>query len=686
MQLVKKVTSGEHIVQEGNLMKEQAVHIFTTQKVRQNIPLGELFIHSGLLTLDQLQVAFEQQKKTKLKLGTLLVERGWITETALTSALSFQSQLALRPVPQSIHQKSKKAQEKFAALVNAQRITQQELEAATAKAQETQQPLETVLINTYQLTKRDVGRALSAFYHCPFLEQVEHVAIAPELIHRINPSYLKANYWVPLRETQDRIEVLIDDPHAFHKLQDIKRLFPGKEICCTVGLPDDILKYAQALTDLTPQNTTDPSSSSFHPLENESPGEPQEEEPAEALLDENDSAIVRLVNQIISSACKRGASDIHIEPGGEKREMRVRFRVDGDCYDYLKLPAAYRRALVSRIKIMARLDIAERRRPQDGKIKFRLAKREIELRVATIPTAGFYNEDVVMRILDNTQLVPLDQLSMSERNFREFTGLLQKPYGLFLCVGPTGAGKTTTLHSALNFVDAPNRKIWTAEDPVEITQPSLRQVQVNHKIGFDFAAALRAFLRADPDIIMVGEIRDQETAEVSLRASLTGHLVLSTLHTNNAVETVTRFLDMGIDPFQFADALLGVLAQRLARTLCRDCKEHYHPTKEEYDALVYAYGEEAFAQLGIPYNHSLMLFRAKGCETCQQTGYKGRIGLHELLVMTEELSHLIHERAPKAEILQVTLMQGMTTLMQDGIAKVLQGLTDYKQVKTVTMR
>ena len=685
MQPAKKVKIGELLVQEGILTREQVAQVLTVQKVRQNIPLGELFVHSGLLTSEQLQAALEQQKKTKQKLGALLVEKGWITETVLASALYFQSQLALRPANQ-VDQNNKKAQGKFADLVNTQRLTQQELEAAITKAQEAQRPIETVLMEKYKLTKREIGDALRAFYNCPFIADVQHLTISPDLVHRISPSYLKANYWVPLRETKDSIEVLIDDPHAFHKLQDIKRLFPGKEIRCAVGLPDDILRYAQALTELTPQVTTDSISTILHQLEIEGPEEQQEEETAEPLIDENDSAIVRLVNQIVSSGYKKGASDIHIEPGGEKQETRVRFRVDGDCFEYLKLPAAYRRALVSRLKIMAHLDIAERRKPQDGKIKFRLAKREIELRVATIPTAGSHNEDVVMRILDNTQLVPLHQLSMSERNLHEFTQLLQKPYGLFLCVGPTGAGKTTTLHSALSFLNTPNRKIWTAEDPVEITQPGLRQVQVNHKIGFNFAAALRAFLRADPDIIMVGEIRDQETAEVSLRASLTGHLVLSTLHTNNAVETVTRFLDMGIDPFHFADALLGVLAQRLARTLCRDCKEPYHPPHEEYEALAHAYGEEAFARLGIPYEDSLQLFRATGCETCQQTGYKGRIGLHELLVVTEDLAHLIHERATKADLLRVALAQGMTTLMQDGIAKVLQGWTDYSQVKTVTMR
>jgi type II secretory ATPase GspE/PulE/Tfp pilus assembly ATPase PilB-like protein len=335
---------------------------------------------------------------------------------------------------------------------------------------------------------------------------------------------------------------------------------------------------------------------------------------------------------------------------------------------------------------MARLDIAERRKPQDGKIKFRLPDREIELRVATIPTAGLDNEDVVMRILSASEPMPLEQLALSERNVRTLRNLLDKPYGLILCVGPTGSGKTTTLHSALGAINTPDRKIWTAEDPVEITKHGLRQVQVHPRIGFNFAVAMRAFLRADPDVIMVGEIRDQETAEISIEASLTGHLVLSTLHTNSAVETITRLLEMGMDPFNFADALLGVLAQRLARTICQSCKEPYHPGKEEYDALVHEYGEEAFTTLGIPYDERFLLFSGKGCEVCHHTGYKGRIGLHELLVSSEEIKRLIHAHAMVPELLKVAVVQGMTTLVQDGILKTLQGWTDYNQVKAVAMR
>ncbi|MBI2358244.1 MAG: type II/IV secretion system protein, partial [Deltaproteobacteria bacterium] len=304
----------------------------------------------------------------------------------------------------------------------------------------------------------------------------------------------------------------------------------------------------------------------------------------------------------------------------------------------------------------------------------------------TLPTAGENNEDVVMRILAASEPLPLEKLAMSERNLREFRQLLDKPYGLILCVGPTGSGKTTTLHSALGYLNDAETKIWTAEDPVEITQYGLRQVQVQPRIGFDFAAAMRSFLRADPDVIMIGEMRDQETAEMAIEASLTGHLVLSTLHTNSAAETVTRLLEMGMDPFNFADALLGVLAQRLARTLCPACKEKYRASREEYETLMSAYGEQAFSQLGVPYDENFFLYRGKGCESCNQSGYRGRIALHELLVGTDEIKRLVQARVTVAELLQVAVQQGITTLLQDGIAKSIAGRTDFKQVKAVAMK
>jgi type II secretory ATPase GspE/PulE/Tfp pilus assembly ATPase PilB-like protein len=364
----------------------------------------------------------------------------------------------------------------------------------------------------------------------------------------------------------------------------------------------------------------------------------------------------------------------------------IRIRVDGSCTEYQRVPGAYRRAIVARLKIMALLDIAERRKPQDGKIKFRLPdNRDIELRVATVPTAGG-NEDVVMRILASNEPIPIDKLGMTDRNLRELKVIAEKPYGLILVVGPTGSGKTTTLHSVLGYINKPERKIWTAEDPVEITQWGLRQVQVNPKIGFTFASAMRSFLRADPDVIMVGEMRDQETAETAIEASLTGHLVCSTLHTNSAVETIVRLLDMGLDPFNFADALLGVAAQRLVKRICDSCKERYHPDRGEYEALSQAYGKEEFEPLGHRYDDRFVLFRGRGCPQCNHSGYRGRAGIHELLVASDEIKRLIQTKARTAEIFAQARSEGMSTLVQDGILKSLSGLTDYRQVKAVAIK
>jgi type II secretory ATPase GspE/PulE/Tfp pilus assembly ATPase PilB-like protein len=312
--------------------------------------------------------------------------------------------------------------------------------------------------------------------------------------------------------------------------------------------------------------------------------------------------------------------------------------------------------------------------------------REIELRVATIPTAG-YNEDVVMRILAASEPLPLEKMGFSERNLRELKEIAEKPYGIILCVGPTGSGKTTTLHSVLGFINTPDIKIWTAEDPVEITQIGLRQVQVQPKIDFTFAKAMRAFLRADPDVIMVGEMRDKETAEIGIEASLTGHLVLSTLHTNSSVETVTRLLDMGCDSFSFADAMLGVLAQRLTRRICKECREEYHPEEREFDELRRAYGPELWEKhIGAVYDSKFKLWRGKGCETCSRTGYKGRIAIHELLLGTDSMKRLIQQKARTEDMVRAAVEDGMTTLVQDGIAKVLQGLTTYNEVKAVAIK
>ncbi|MDH3442921.1 MAG: ATPase, T2SS/T4P/T4SS family [Deltaproteobacteria bacterium] len=669
---------GKVCVALGYVSSEDLDRVLT--KHYQRIPLGELLVHLDLISMDQLKEVFDQQQRErpKRKLGTVMIEKGLIDEPTLIRVLYEQSQRN--------HAGENHRLGKFEALVVAGLLEPSDLEAAIARAQAEHLTLECVLMQRHRLNKKVLGAALSAFYRCPFMEYDDAHILPREHVQQISPSYLKANFWVPLHVSDDSVTVMIDDPQAASKIQDIRRLFPRRVIERVVGFQDDILRYVNRIYERSQPNRTNESLAAIMGQLGDHALAELPEVKEEQLLNENDSAVVRLVNQIIVEAWKQGASDIHIEPAGSDREMRIRFRVDGRCFEYLRVPPAYRRAIVSRIKIIAGLDIAERRKPQDGKITFQQPGRAFELRVATIPTTGVSNEDVVLRLLMTENPKPLDQLHMTPRNHREFRALFENPHGLILCVGPTGAGKTTTLHSALKLINTTERKIWTAEDPVEITQPGLRQVQLQPKIGFDFAAAMRAFLRADPDVIMVGEIRDEETAQVAIEASLTGHLVLSTLHTNSAAETVSRLLEMGIDPFNFADSLLGVMAQRLARTICKDCKEPYHPAMEEFEMLANVFGEAEFARLGFAYNDRFVLYRGRGCASCRDTGYKGRMGIHELLVVTDRTKKLIHGRANAPDLLNAAISDGMTTLVQDGVLKVLEGWTDYNQVKAVAAR
>ncbi len=584
---------------------------------------------------------------------------------------------------------SKKNPTKFDLLVSNSRITQNELDQALADARKGMSDLESILIEKHKVPKLDIGKSLAQFHKCPYIEYSERTIVDVELLKNLNVDYLKKNHWMPLKRDRTAIEILTDDPGDLDRVQDIKRTFPGLNIRFAVSLRRDIAQFLSSATGQSDggggRKLDENVSDILGELVTEAQSEAMEDSSA-AGLDENDSAIVRLANQIIADAYRQSASDIHIEPYGEKRETLVRFRVDGECFEYMKIPQSYRRAIVSRLKIMASLDIAERRKPQDGKIKFKLSEtKEIELRVATLPTAG-YNEDVVMRILAASEPLPLDKMGFSERNLRMLKEISEKPYGIILCVGPTGSGKTTTLHSVLGNINTPDIKIWTAEDPVEITQYGLRQVQVQPKIGLTFATAMRAFLRADPDVIMGGEMRNKETADTGIEASLTGHLVMSTLHTNSAVETVTRLLDMGCDPFSFADAMLGVLAQRLARRICKDCKEQYIGTKEEYEELRLGYGSEYWDKLGIIQDATFRLSRGKGCETCNRSGFKGRVALHELLLGTDQMKRMIQQKARTEDMLKTALEEGMTTLVQDGIHKVLQGHTTFKEVKAVAIK
>jgi type II secretory ATPase GspE/PulE/Tfp pilus assembly ATPase PilB-like protein len=569
---------------------------------------------------------------------------------------------------------------KYDYLITRGMLKEEDLEAAWEEAREQKETMESFLMKKHRISREEMGKSFEEFYRCKFEGFNDKQPIPGDLLKNLKKEYLRRELWVPLEKKDGAIRILLDDPNNILKRDAIESLLKTKAVKYDVAFPEDIVKYINYFF----QSPEDESSISDIIGRMDADEEPEEEEGD--VVTESDSVIMQLVNKVINDAYNRRSSDIHIEPNVGKRNVEVRYRVDGDCALFQTLPFSYRAAVISRIKIMANLDITVRRIPQDGKIKFKRPNGdEIELRVATIPTQGGV-EDVVMRILAKGETMPLGAMGLSERNHKETLKILEKPYGMFLVVGPTGSGKTTTLHAALAYINKPDRKIWTAEDPVEITQYGLRQVQVQPKIGFDFAAAMRAFLRADPDVIMVGEMRDFETAKTGVEASLTGHLVFSTLHTNSAPETITRLLDMGIDPLNFADALLGILAQRLVRTLCKNCKEAYHPAPDEFEEVVESYGREHFEKLNIPYTDDLVMYRPKGCDACDKSGYRGRMGIHELLVGTDEVKRLIQKHATVEEMRNVAIEQGMTTLLQDGIFKSLRGLTDFKQVRRVCIK
>ncbi|MBL0151158.1 MAG: type II/IV secretion system protein [Ideonella sp.] len=420
-------------------------------------------------------------------------------------------------------------------------------------------------------------------------------------------------------------------------------------------------------------------------------------EPVDGVaINESDNKLVRLVNALIADAVRLRASDIHIETSAA-RPVRVRMRIDGELQPYLELPMRLRFALVARLKIMAELDISEHRKPQDGKIAFaRFGGAKVELRMVTVPTQQGL-EDVVLRLLSGLKPMPIETIGLSAANLAGLRSVMNKPYGLVLICGPTGCGKTTTLHSVLRELNTDQRKIWTAEDPVEISQEGLRQVQVNARIGWTFAQAMRTFLRADPDVIMIGEMRDAETARIAVEASLTGHLVLSTLHTNSAPESITRLLEIGLDPFMFSDSLLAILAQRLVRRLCSHCRQPHELDQAGLVGLAHLWVESSggrgdtaeallahWRQRHADPQGRVRIHRKQGCPKCDGTGYLGRLGLHELMLASEAGRELIRHRASAGEMQAAALSAGMVTLRQDGIDKVLAGLTDLPEVIAAT--
>ncbi|ANQ86487.1 GspE/PulE family protein [Azoarcus olearius] len=591
------------------------------------------------------------------------------------------------------------ARSRFDALVADGRITPEELGNATRKGRESGIPVEVVLITDYRLTEAEVGEAAARFYGVPY-EPYRADRVKPmDLLRNIKRDYVQQSQWLPLEETTEGVVIMTTDPEQVRASRIAENVFPRKKLAFRVTTRGEfdrtVNQFFEAQLDTSSVNDL------LMGLDDDN----DEGSLSDDVNAAADNELVKLVNKVIIDAYKQGASDIHVEPRPGKEKTLIRFRKDGTLVPYIEVPASYRNPLITRIKIMCDLDISERRRPQDGKIKFRkYAPLDIELRVATVPTAGG-TEDVVMRILAHSEPLPLGELALSPRNLERLRETITKPYGVFFVCGPTGSGKTTTLHSILGYINTPETKIWTIEDPVEITQKGLRQVQVNRKAGLDFATMMRAFLRADPDVIMVGEMRDEETVSVGIEASLTGHLVLSTLHTNSAPESVIRLLDMGMDPFNFSDALLGVLAQRLAKRLCRHCRQAYIAEDAEIEHLLDEYcadmhltaafqadPEGARAEVLSQWraHHAdgegrFTLYRAVGCPECNH-GYRGRVGLHELMVGTEAIKRVIQGRGHLAQMLAVALQDGMRTLRQDGIEKVLGGITDLKQVRKVCLR
>jgi type II secretory ATPase GspE/PulE/Tfp pilus assembly ATPase PilB-like protein len=616
-----------------------------------------------------------------------------IAELSQTLAIAFKQR-----------QKPAVAKTKYDYLISDAVLSAGEFELASRQARKKAVEIEQVLLEEFQVKLPAIGAALSRFFGVPY-EPFKPDRVKPmDLLKNLKREYVDSTQWVPIDDSKDGLVVLCLDPERIRSSRIAANVFPKARIVYKVTTQKefrDTLNHfyggdGGASLGNIEDMLSDLSDNGAEAADGASPDE------VDAAAD---NELVKLVNKVIVDAYNQGASDIHIEPYPGKAKTEIRFRKDGNLGPYIEVPASYRAALAARIKIMCDLDISEKRKPQDGKIKFRkFGPLDIELRVATIPTAGGV-EDIVMRILAAGEPIPLEKMGFSPRNLDQLQHTVSKPYGLFFVCGPTGSGKTTTLHSVLKSLNTPDTKIWTAEDPVEITQKGLRQVQVNRKAGLDFATVMKSFLRADPDIIMVGEMRDKETTSTGIEASLTGHLVFATLHTNSAPESIIRLLDMGMDPFNFSDALLGILAQRLARRLC-SCKQPYTPEAAELTSFLREYCEElmntarfkadpkgameaVYKEWVRVYGNDkgqLTFYKPVGCDKCGGSGLKGRMGLHELLIANDKLKKLIQEHARVADILAQSLEDGMRTLKQDGMEKCLAGMTHIKEVRSVCIK
>ena len=665
--------------------------------------IGEVLVETQAASQEAVDRAVEEQRQLREhKLGDILLMKHIVSPEQLLEAIERQHKMPLVRIGE--------------ALLSLGMVRDDQLkEALVQQALDRSVPLGEVLVRMGAISREDLQLALARKMGYPLVD-VEAFPPEPEALRRLSYAVASRLRAMPLLVRDGRLVVGLEDPSRRAALEEIEftadmKVVPvlarSRSIDATlhaayekIGCGAPSRPGFEDLAQPIAYEPVAPATSDMlvETLEKEDAAERAPEPDADRPIEQSDNSLVRLINSMVVEAHRDGVSDIHIEsyPGREK--IRVRFRKDGLLRTYIELPANYRSALIARIKIMCDLDISERRKPQDGKINFARfsPQHKLELRVATIPTNNGL-EDVVLRILASAQPVPIDMLGLTEPNLQALKHAIERPYGLVLCVGPTGSGKTTTLHSALSHINVPERKIWTAEDPVEITQPGLRQVQVNPKIDWTFARALRAFLRADPDVIMLGEIRDQETAHMAIEASLTGHLVLSTLHTNSAPETITRLLDMGMDPFNFADALLAVLAQRLVRKCCAQCRTTRPATHDEVEELLgdymNAFGPEppvarTEVLAGWTRRHAvdgrLVMHRSSGCEHCDQTGFRGRAGIHELLVVSRELRRTVQNGARVDALQHAAMNEGMRTLRHDGIEKVLAGVTTIEEVRATS--
>ncbi|HZO82903.1 MAG TPA: type II secretion system ATPase GspE [Candidatus Binataceae bacterium] len=551
-------------------------------------------------------------------------------------------------------------------------VSEQDLERARQR-KKPGQGLADVLIDMGALEPQRLARALAQEYWLPFQAHIDEHAIDPTLLGKVPINYAKKNRILPLSSNGDGIIVAIADPAKYEPLDDLRMLFgvPLHPVVVPPAVLDEAINraYDQATTTTAQDLMIDLEEERLDVVASELAQEPRD------LLESDDAApIIKLVNGLLSQAVKDRASDIHIEPF--ERELVVRFRVDGMMYDVISPPKRFQPAITSRVKVMSGLNIAEKRLPQDGRIRLRIAGRDIDIRVSSIPTA--FGERIVLRLLDRAQALvdlSLDHLGFSGDNLGRLDRLIRQSHGILLATGPTGSGKTTTLYACLARINSPEKNIITIEDPIEYQLHGIGQMQVNPKIELTFANGLRSILRQDPDVIMVGEIRDSETAEIAIHAALTGHLVFSTLHTNDSFGAVTRLVDMGIEPFLVSSSILAVLAQRLVRLLCQNCREPYTAGAAELARI----GLE-----GVPLDGPIYRPAAAGCRACRGTGYRGRTAIHELMVMDDEVRTLVMQKADAATIRRHCTSRGMKLLRRNGAERVLQGQTTIEELLRVT--